>query len=164
MSAVLRDEFGNPSSVHHFGQRAKAAVDEARSAVADLHWRRPVGGRLHQQRAPKATISPFGAPPRRSSRRPAAPDLERHRARGGAEHAQGAGPARLADHLLPWAASGLITAEALRPPSPTRRQSSRSCTPTTNRHVQPVAELARLAKAAGAVVHTDAVQTAGKIR
>ena len=36
MSAVLREEFGNPSSVHHFGQRAKAAVDEARSAVADL--------------------------------------------------------------------------------------------------------------------------------
>ena len=36
MMAVLRDEFGNPSSVHHFGQRAKAVVDEARSAVAEL--------------------------------------------------------------------------------------------------------------------------------
>src|SRR3982750_1294498 len=36
MAAVLRDEFGNPSSVHHFGQRAKAALDEARSAVAAL--------------------------------------------------------------------------------------------------------------------------------
>ena len=34
--AVLREEFGNPSSVHHFGQRAKAVVDEARSAVAEL--------------------------------------------------------------------------------------------------------------------------------
>jgi cysteine desulfurase len=36
MTAALRDEFGNPSSVHHFGQRAKAAIDEARSAVAAL--------------------------------------------------------------------------------------------------------------------------------
>src|SRR5216117_4144878 len=31
-----RDTFGNASSVHHFGQQAKAAVDEARSAVAAL--------------------------------------------------------------------------------------------------------------------------------
>ena len=36
MTAALREEFGNPSSVHHFGQRAKAAMDEARSAVAAL--------------------------------------------------------------------------------------------------------------------------------
>ena len=36
MAAALREEFGNPSSVHHFGQRAKAAIDEARNAVAAL--------------------------------------------------------------------------------------------------------------------------------
>ena len=36
MTATLREDFGNPSSVHHFGQRAKAAIDEARSAVAGL--------------------------------------------------------------------------------------------------------------------------------
>ena len=36
MTAALREEFGNPSSVHHFGQRAKAAMDEARSQVAAL--------------------------------------------------------------------------------------------------------------------------------
>src|SRR4030095_11480017 len=34
--AMTRDQFGNPSSVHHFGQRAKAALDEARAAVAAL--------------------------------------------------------------------------------------------------------------------------------
>ena len=33
---ALRDEFGNPSSVHHFGQRAKALLDESRSSVAEL--------------------------------------------------------------------------------------------------------------------------------
>jgi cysteine desulfurase len=36
MARVSRDVFGNPSSVHHFGQRAKAVVDEARSSVAAL--------------------------------------------------------------------------------------------------------------------------------
>ena len=29
---VTRDQFGNASSVHHFGQQAKAILDEARSA------------------------------------------------------------------------------------------------------------------------------------
>src|SRR5437764_1292170 len=33
---ALRDEFGNPSSVHHFGQRAKALLDDARTSVAEL--------------------------------------------------------------------------------------------------------------------------------
>src|SRR4051812_39620413 len=34
--ASSRDQFGNASSVHYFGQRAKAVLDEARSAVAAL--------------------------------------------------------------------------------------------------------------------------------
>jgi cysteine desulfurase len=33
---VTSEEFGNASSVHHFGQRAKAVLDEARSSVAAL--------------------------------------------------------------------------------------------------------------------------------
>src|SRR2546421_12232742 len=36
VAAATRDLFGNPSSVHYFGQQAKAALDEARSAVATL--------------------------------------------------------------------------------------------------------------------------------
>ena len=36
MAAALREQFGNPSSVHHFGQVAKAALDDARSAAAAL--------------------------------------------------------------------------------------------------------------------------------
>src|SRR5216683_5276445 len=33
---ATRDVFGNASSVHHFGQQAKATMDEARAAVAML--------------------------------------------------------------------------------------------------------------------------------
>src|SRR4051812_28645469 len=36
IARVMTSEFGNASSVHHFGQRAKAILDEARSAVAAL--------------------------------------------------------------------------------------------------------------------------------
>ena len=33
---ATRDDFGNASSVHHFGQQAKAAIDTARSSLAAL--------------------------------------------------------------------------------------------------------------------------------
>src|SRR5215218_3001471 len=36
IARVMTEEFGNASSVHHFGQRAKAVLDDARSAVATL--------------------------------------------------------------------------------------------------------------------------------
>src|SRR5919108_6504433 len=36
MTRVLREEFGNASSIHRFGQRAKGILDDARTAVADL--------------------------------------------------------------------------------------------------------------------------------
>src|SRR4051812_31420516 len=36
VARALAEDFGNASSVHHFGQRAKALLDDARSAVAEL--------------------------------------------------------------------------------------------------------------------------------
>src|SRR6478672_10366541 len=33
---LTQEDFGNPSSVHYYGQRAKSSVDDARSAVAGL--------------------------------------------------------------------------------------------------------------------------------
>jgi cysteine desulfurase len=36
MDRAARDFWGNASSVHHFGQQAKAALDESRSQVAAL--------------------------------------------------------------------------------------------------------------------------------
>jgi cysteine desulfurase len=36
MAEALASTFGNASSVHAYGQRAKAAIDEARSSVATL--------------------------------------------------------------------------------------------------------------------------------
>ena len=36
VAAAMRDDFGNASSVHHFGQQAKARLDDARQDVAAL--------------------------------------------------------------------------------------------------------------------------------
>jgi cysteine desulfurase len=36
MLPYLRDKFGNASSIHQFGQEARAAVDKARRQVASL--------------------------------------------------------------------------------------------------------------------------------
>jgi len=41
MMEFLREDFGNPSSIHYYGQRARAAVDRARHQVAALINARP---------------------------------------------------------------------------------------------------------------------------
>ena len=41
MLPFLTEDFGNASSIHYFGQRARAAVDKARHQVADLINSRP---------------------------------------------------------------------------------------------------------------------------
>jgi len=164
MSAVLREEFGNPSSVHHFGQRAKAAVDEARSAVADLIGADPS----------EVVFTSSGTESDNFAIRGAAEALEpggrRHLISSGIEHEAVLNTLKsLARRgwqttLLPVGASGLVTAEALAA-ALTDQTAVVSIMHANNEigTVQPVAELARLAKARGAVVHTDAVQTAGKI-
>ena len=94
---VSREVFGNASSIHHFGQQAKATMDEARSAVAALLNADPSeivftsgGTEVGQLRDPRR---------RRGARadRPPSSDRERHRTRGGAQHAARARPPRLAD-------------------------------------------------------------------
>ena len=40
---ALTAEFGNASSVHHFGQQAKGVLDDARTAVAKLIGGEPSG-------------------------------------------------------------------------------------------------------------------------
>src|SRR5690606_24871143 len=41
MMSFLTENFGNPSSIHHFGQIARSAVDKARHQVAEILNARP---------------------------------------------------------------------------------------------------------------------------
>jgi cysteine desulfurase len=164
MMAVLREEFGNPSSVHHFGQRAKAVVDEARAAVAEL-----IGGDPTE-----VIFTSGGTESDNFALRGAAEALEpsgrRHLISSGIEHEAVLNTLKALARrgwqttLLPVGTSGLITSDALAA-ALTDQTAVVSIMHANNEigTIQPVAELTRLAKAKGAVVHTDAVQTAGKI-
>jgi len=164
MMAVLREEFGNPSSVHHFGQRAKSVVDEARSAVAEL-----IGGDPSE-----VIFTSGGTESDNFALRGAAEALEpsgrRHLVSSGIEHEAVLNTLKALARrgwqttLMPVGATGLVTAEGLT--SALTDQTAVVSIMHANNEIgtiQPVAELTRLAKARGAVVHTDAVQTAGKI-
>jgi cysteine desulfurase len=164
MTTVLRDEFGNPSSVHHFGQRAKATLDEARSAVAAL-----VGGDPSE-----IVFTGSGTESDNFAIRGAAEALEatgrRHVIATTIEHEAVLNTLKALARrgwtttLLPVDQSGIVSPEAL-DAAMTDQTALVSVMHANNEigTIQPIAQIARIAKARGALVHTDAVQSAGKI-
>jgi cysteine desulfurase len=164
MMSVLRDDFGNPSSVHHFGQRAKAVIDDARSAVATLIGADPGD----------VTFTGGGTESDNIAIRGVAEALEvsgrRHLIATGIEHEAVLNTLKaLAKRgwkttLLPVGESGVVSADALRE-ALTDDTAIVSVMHANNEvgTIQPIAELAQLTRAKGALLHTDAVQSVGKI-
>lgn len=164
MTAVLRDDFGNPSSVHHFGQMAKATLDEARSAVAALIGADPS----------EIVFTATGTESDNFALRGTAEALEatgrRHLISTTIEHEAVLNTLKALSRrgwkvtLLPVDQSGIVSPAALAA-ALTDDTAVVSVMHANNEigTIQPVAELARLAKARGALFHTDAVQSAGKI-
>ena len=164
MVAALQDEFGNPSSVHHFGQRAKAAVDRARSAAAAL-----IGAE-----ASDVVFTSGGTESDNLAIRGVAEALERsgrrHLIASAIEHEAVLNTIKALARrgwettLLPVGEDGVVSPEALQS-ALTDRTALVSVMHANNEigTLQPVAELARLAHVRGALFHTDAVQSAGKI-
>jgi cysteine desulfurase len=164
MTAVLRDEFGNPSSVHHYGQRTKALVDEARSSVAALVGADPT----------EIVFTGSGTESDNFAIRGAAEALEasgrRHLIATGIEHEAILNTFKALARrgwrttLLPVDQTGVVTPEALRA-AVTDDTAIVSVMHANNEvgTIQPIAALAQIAKEKGALFHTDAVQSAGKI-
>jgi cysteine desulfurase len=167
VEAVTRttaDEFGNASSVHHFGQRAKAVLDEARSAVADLIGAEPS----------ELAFTSGGTESDNFALRGVAEALEptgrRHLIASSIEHEAVLVTLRALARrgwrttLLPVGSSGIVEPAALAA-AITDDTAILSVMHANNEigTIQPIAELAVLAHARGALFHTDAVQTAGKI-
>ena len=164
MTAALRDEFGNASSVHHFGQRAKAAIDEARSAVAELVGADPgeivftSGGTESDNIAIRGVAEAMEATGRRqliatSIEHEAVLNTFKALARRGWRTT-----------LLPVDQSGVASPDALRD-AISDATALVSVMHANNEvgTIQRVAELAAIAHERGALVHSDAVQSAGKI-
>jgi len=161
---VLRDEFGNASSVHHFGQRAKAAIDEARSAVAELVGADPgeivftSGGTESDNIAIRGVAEAMEA----SGRRQVIATSIEHEAVLNTFKALARRGWRTT--LLPVDQSGVASPDALRE-AITDATALVSVMHANNEvgTIQRIAEFAAIAHERGALMHTDAVQSAVKI-
>ena len=161
---ALREDFGNASSVHAWGQRAKARLDRARGAVAAL-----IGGDPSE-----VVFTGSGTEADVLALRGAAEALEpagrRHVVVSAFEHEAVVQTAKALARRgwdVTWLAptrEGLVTADALAA-AVTDRTAIVSVMLANNEvgTIQPIAELAAIAQARGALFHTDAVQAAGKI-
>ena len=164
MVGILRQEFGNPSSVHHFGQQAKARLDDARSAVA----------MLISAEASEVVFTSGGTEADNFALRGVAEALEpsgrRHLIASGVEHEAVLTTLKALARrgwnttLLPVDSTGIVAPAALEA-ALTDRTALVSVMHANNEigTIQPVAELAQLAHARGALFHTDAVQSVAKI-
>ncbi len=162
--AMTRDQFGNPSSVHHFGQRAKAALDEARTAVAALINAEPS----------EVVYTSGGTESDNFAIRGVAEALEptgrKHLIASAIEHEavlntlKALGRRGWQTTLLPVGQTGIVDPERLR--AVISNETALVSVMHANNEIgtiQPVAQLAAIAHEHGALVHTDAVQSVGKI-
>jgi cysteine desulfurase len=156
--------FGNASSIHHFGQQAKAAMDDARSAIAAL---------LHADPS-EIVFTSGGTESDNLAIRGAAEALEpggrRHLIASGIEHEAVLNTLRALGRrgwrttLLPLDPSGIVSPDRLR--EVIDADTALVSVMHANNEIgtiQPVAELAAIAHQHGALMHTDAVQSCGKI-
>jgi cysteine desulfurase len=164
VARATRELFGNASSVHHFGQQAKAAIDEARSAVAAL---------VHGDPS-EIVFTSGGTESDNFAIRGVADALEtsgrRHLIASAIEHEAVLNTLKALARrgwrttLLPVDASGIVAPERLRD-AMTDDTALVSVMHANNEigTIQPIAALAAVAHERGALLHTDAVQSAGKI-
>jgi cysteine desulfurase len=163
MRPFLEEEFGNPSSSHFYGSAPQKAVMEARRRVAALLSCRPEeitftsGGTESNNHAIKGVVDAYG-------------EIGNHIITSQIEH-----PAILevCHYLekkgtevtyLPVDGKGLVSVSAVEA-AVTDRTILITIMHANNEvgSIQPIAEIARIAKAHGILLHTDAAQSVGKI-
>jgi len=164
VARASRDTFGNASSVHHFGQQAKAALDDARSELATL---------IHGDPS-EIVFTSGGTEADNMAIRGAAEAIEptgrRHLIASAIEHEAVLNTLKALARrgwrttLLPVDDSGIVSPDRLR--EALADDTALVSIMHANNEIgtiQPIAELAQLAHARGALLHTDAVQSVGKI-
>jgi cysteine desulfurase len=161
--AATRDVFGNASSVHHFGQQAKAALDEARTAVATLIGADPSEVVFTSGGTEADNLAIRGAAE-------AAPSGRRHLVASAIEHEAVLNTFKALARrgwrttLVPVDQSGIVAPDRVR--EAIADDTALVSVMHANNEIgtiQPIAEIAAVAHERGALMHTDAVQSAGKI-
>jgi cysteine desulfurase len=163
MLPVLRDGFGNPSSLHWFGQQARALLDEARARVARLVNATPseivftASGTEADNMALRGAAA-MAAAPRKKVVHAA---IEHHAiVNTGKALAEDGHPVA----VVRVGADGLVDLADLA--AKVDDQTAVVAVMRANNEtgvIQPIDEVVRIARTRGALVHCDAVQAAGKI-
>lgn len=165
VTRVLKECYANPSSIHIDGQRAKAELDQARAAVAALLGAAPnevvftSGGTESDNLAIRGVADDVMAATGR-----------RHLVASTIEHEAVLNTVR-ALARRGWEVSWVpVTGDAVVHPDALERLVRPDTALVSVMHannevgtIQPLAALAEVAHAAGALFHTDAVQSAGKV-
>jgi cysteine desulfurase len=164
VARAMRETWGNASSIHHFGQQAKAALDLARGEV----------GALIGADASEVVFTAGGPESDNLAIRGAADALEpsgrKHLVTSAIEHEAVLKTMKALQRrgwrvtIVPVDASGIISIDRVRE-AITEDTALVSMMHANNEigTIQPIAAIAAIAHEHGALMHTDAVQSAGKI-
>jgi len=159
------DEFGNPSSVHQFGRAARKAVEKAREQVADLIGAADPseivftsGGTEADNLAIKGVARAY----RKKGNHIITSAVEHHAVLHTCEYLEEKEGFKVT--YLPVDGSGMVDPEDVA--QAITDQTVLVTIMFANNEVgtiQPIAEIARIAKEKGVLVHTDAVQAVGQV-
>jgi cysteine desulfurase len=159
----LTDDFGHPMSLHGFGEKPRAAVEDARARVADLLGGDTRGVTFTSSGTEANTLAVRGLSAASAKR-------GRHLIVSAVEHLSVLETARrlaregMTLSVLPVDRHGLVApddvAAAIR--TDTVLVSIQTANPEIGT-VQPIAQIARIARARGVLVHTDAVAAGGRM-
>ncbi|MCP4196756.1 MAG: cysteine desulfurase [Proteobacteria bacterium] len=162
MLPYLREHFGNPSSGHLYGRRARQAVDAAREQVASLIGASPEEIVFTSGGTEANNLAILGATEKLQQKKHVITSI--------IEHPATAEPCRLLEQRgwtvtwLPVDRTGRIRADDV-----TQSVDERTALVTVMHAnsetgtIQPIAETAKAAHDAGAMMHTDAAQSVGKV-
>ncbi|MHC4779915.1 MAG: cysteine desulfurase NifS [Planctomycetota bacterium] len=163
MLPLLRGTFGNPSSIHWFGQEAKRAMDKARERVAELINAEPreivftSGGTEADNHAIRGVVEASGV----TKNHVITTAVEHHAVLSTSQRLEKSG---VPVTVLPVDGAGRIDpAEVDRA---IREDTALVTVMLANNDVgtiQPLKEITEIARERGVLVHTDAVQAVGKI-
>ena len=164
IATTTQTVFGNPSSVHGYGQQAKTVLDEARASVAQLLGAEPTEIVFTSGGSESDNLAIRGAADA------AIANGRRHLVTSSIEHEAVLRTVKVLSTqgwtttLVGVDASGVVSPERLT--NALRDDTALVSVMHANNEIgtiQPIATLAALAHERGALFHTDAVQSAGKI-
>jgi len=163
MLPFFAGEFGNASSIHSYGQRARAAVEQAREAVAALLGARPTEIVFTSGGTESDNLAIFGVlgAATRARKHVITTQIEHHAVLNACQALEREG---VEVTYLPVNREGLVEPDdvrrALRPETVliTVMQANNELGT-----LQPIEEIGRIAAEADVCFHTDAVQSAGKV-